>query len=171
MSGFSLPCNIPLYMYDLRKVRDKPGSNNSKIQLFRIFISLLHCVQLLSHVLLFVTASHQAPLSFTICWSLLKFMSIESVVLSNQPILCCPLLLLPSVFPSLFLIYRQHISYLTLWNKISQKFMPRVFHLLMILWGSRWRAEKFSGSYQGLLVGLWSPADNVVAALGPHDLR
>ena len=90
-----------IYMYDLRKVRDKPGSNNSKIQLFRIFISLLHCVQLLSHVLLFVTASHQAPLSFTICWSLLKFMSIESVVLSNQPILCCPLLLLPSVFPSL----------------------------------------------------------------------
>ena len=54
-----------IYMYDLRKVRDKPGSNNSKIQLFRIFISLLHCVQLLSHVLLFVTASHQAPLSFT----------------------------------------------------------------------------------------------------------
>ena len=46
------------------------------------------------------TASHQASLSFTISWSLLRFMSIESVMLSNQLILCHPLLLLPSVLPS-----------------------------------------------------------------------
>ena len=43
----------------------------------------------------------QASLSFTISWSLLKFMSIESVMLSNCLILCCPLLLLPSIFPSI----------------------------------------------------------------------
>ena len=40
------------------------------------------------------------PPSFTLSWSLLKFMSIESVMLSNHLILCC-LLLLPSVFPSI----------------------------------------------------------------------
>ena len=40
-------------------------------------------------------------LSFTVSWSWLKLMSIESVMLSNHLILCCPLLLLPSVFPSI----------------------------------------------------------------------
>ena len=61
-------------------------------------------VQLLSCIRLFVTqwtAAHQAPLSFIISWSLLTFMSIELVMLSNHPILCCPLYLLPSVFPSI----------------------------------------------------------------------
>ena len=38
---------------------------------------------------------------FTISWSLLKFMSIESVMLSTHLILCHPLLLLPSVFPNM----------------------------------------------------------------------
>ena len=47
------------------------------------------------------TAVCQAPLSFTVSWSLLRFMSIESVMLSNHLILCCPLLLLPSVFPNI----------------------------------------------------------------------
>ena len=59
-------------------------------------------VQLLSRVLLFVTtwtAAHQASLSITNFRSLLKFMSIESVMLSNHLILCHPLLLPPSVFP------------------------------------------------------------------------
>ena len=46
------------------------------------------------------TAAHQASLSFTICRSLLKLMSIDSVMLSNHLILCHPLLLLPSIFPS-----------------------------------------------------------------------
>ena len=61
-------------------------------------------VQLLSHVSLFATpwiAACQASLSFTIAQSLLKLMSIESVMLSNRLILCCPLLLLPSIFPSI----------------------------------------------------------------------
>ena len=58
-------------------------------------------VQSLSPVRLFVTAwtaAHQASPSFTISWSLLKLMSIESVMPSNHLILCHPLLLLPSVF-------------------------------------------------------------------------
>ena len=44
---------------------------------------------------------HARPLSFTISWSLRKLMSIESVMPSNHLILCRPLLLLPSVFPSI----------------------------------------------------------------------
>ena len=46
------------------------------------------------------TAARQASLSITSSWSLLKLMSIESVMPSNHLILCCPLLLLPSIFPS-----------------------------------------------------------------------
>ena len=61
-------------------------------------------VQSLSHVRLFGTpwtAARQASLSKTNSWSLLKFMSIESVMPSNHLILCHPLLLLPSIFPSI----------------------------------------------------------------------
>ena len=47
------------------------------------------------------TAAWQATLSFTLSWSLLKFMSIELMMPSNYLILCHPLLLLPSVFPSI----------------------------------------------------------------------
>ena len=46
-------------------------------------------------------AARQASLSFTVSWSLLKFMSIELVMLSNHLILCHPFLLLPSTFPSI----------------------------------------------------------------------
>ena len=47
------------------------------------------------------TAAHQASVSFTISWSLLKLMSIESVIPSNHLILCCPLILWPSILPSI----------------------------------------------------------------------
>ena len=60
-------------------------------------------VQSLSRVRPFVTpwsAARQASLSFTISWSLLKLMSIESMMPSNHLILCSPLLLLHSIFPS-----------------------------------------------------------------------
>ena len=62
-----------------------------------IVVLFLSCVQL------FVTpwtAACQAPLSSSVSWSFLRFMSIESVMLSNHLILCCPLLL-PSIFPSI----------------------------------------------------------------------
>ena len=61
-------------------------------------------VQTLSRVQLFATpwtAAHQASLSFTISQSLLKLASIELMMPSNHLILCCPLLLLSSVFPSI----------------------------------------------------------------------
>ena len=61
-------------------------------------------IQLLSHVWLFPTpwtVACQVSLSFTISQSLLKLMSIESVVPSNHLILCHPLLPLPSIFPTI----------------------------------------------------------------------
>ena len=61
-------------------------------------------VESLSHVWLSATpwtAAHEAPLSFTISHSLLKFMYIELVMPSNHLILCLSLLLLPSIFPGI----------------------------------------------------------------------
>ena len=61
-------------------------------------------VQLLSHVRLFAipwAAACWASLSITNSWSLLKLLSIESVMPSSHLILCCPLFLLPSVFPTI----------------------------------------------------------------------
>ena len=73
--------------------------------LLNIFLSIIFSsVQSLMHVQLFVTpwtAARQASLSITNSWSLLKLKSIESVMPSNYLILCCPLLLLPSIFPSI----------------------------------------------------------------------
>ena len=70
----------------------------------RIFQSLFSSVQLLSYVWLFTTpwtAACQPSLFFTISWSLLKLVSIELLMPSNYLILSCPLLLLPSIFPSI----------------------------------------------------------------------
>ena len=69
-----------------------------------LYIYLISSVQLLSRVQLFVTpwtAARQASLSITNSQSLLKLMSIESMMPSNHLILYCPLLLLPSIFPSI----------------------------------------------------------------------
>ena len=58
----------------------------------------------LSCVILFATpwtVAHQASRSFSVSWSLLRFICIESVMPSSHPILCHPLLLLPSVFSSI----------------------------------------------------------------------
>ena len=66
-------------------------------------VTQFRSVQLLSSVQLFVTpwtAACQASLSITNSQSLHKLMSIETVMLSNHLTLCCPLLLLPSIFPS-----------------------------------------------------------------------
>ena len=64
----------------------------------------LSSVQSLSRVRLFATpwtAACQASLSITNSWSLLKLMSTKTVMPSNHLILCHPLLLLPSIFPSI----------------------------------------------------------------------
>ena len=79
-------------------------------------------VQSLSRVWLFGTprtAAHQASLSFTISWSLLELMSIELVRPSNHLILCRPLFLLPSVFPSIRVFSNEsvlHIGWPKYWS-------------------------------------------------------
>ena len=65
---------------------------------------IIQSVQSLSHVQLFATpwtAAHQVSLFITNSWSLLKLTSIELVMPSNHLIFCCPLLLPPSIFPSI----------------------------------------------------------------------
>ena len=65
------------------------------------------------------TAPHQASLSITNSWSLLKLMSIESVMPSSHLILCWPLLLPPSIFPRLRVFSNEsalHIRWLKYWN-------------------------------------------------------
>ena len=69
-----------------------------------ILYIIIFVVLSLSHVLLFATpwtAARQASLSFTISWSLLKLLSVESVMPSNHLILYHPLFLLPSIIPSI----------------------------------------------------------------------
>ena len=76
-------------------------------------------VQSLICVRLFVTpqtATHQASLSSTIPWSLLKLMSIESVMPSNHLILCHPLFLLPSIFPSI-MVFSSDSAFHIRWPK------------------------------------------------------
>ena len=104
--------------------------------MFQYFISVV--VQLLSGVRFFATlwtAACQSSLSFTVSWRLLKFMSIELVMLFNHLILCHPLLLLPSVFA----IIRISSNESTLW----------------IRWPKYWSSFNFSISpsneYSGLI--------------------
>ena len=74
----------------------------------------------------------QASLSFTISWSLLKLMSIELVMPPNHLILCRPLLLLPSIFPSIRVFSNEsalHIVWPKYWNfsfsiSPSNKYFP-----------------------------------------------
>ena len=76
-------------------------------------------VQSLSHVRLFATpwtAAHQASVSITNSWSLLKLMSIELVMPSNHLILCRPLLLLPSIFPNIRVFYKESVLHIR-WPK------------------------------------------------------
>ena len=63
------------------------------------------------------TATHQATLSFTISQSLLKLMSIESVMPSNHLILCGPLLFLPSMVHSIRVFSRVNSSYQVAWRR------------------------------------------------------
>ena len=81
----------------------------------KIFFLHFSSVQSLSHVRLFVTvwiAARQASLSITNSWSLLKLMSIELVMPSNHFILCRPLLLLPSIFPSIRIFSNESVLHI-----------------------------------------------------------
>ena len=81
-----------------------------------------HIMSMFSHVQIFATPwteAHQASLSFTISCILIKFMSIDLVMLSNYFILCHPLLLLPSIFPNIRISFNElalHIKRPKYWS-------------------------------------------------------
>ena len=112
-----------------------------------LVIRMSQSVQSLSHVRLFVTswtAECQAPLSFTISWSLLKSMFADSVTPSNHLILCHPLLLLPSVFSSIYFWMTLNWCYWMLGaGALGQ---PR---------GRGWGGRREEGSGWGARVYLW----------------
>ena len=89
---------------------------------FLLLLLFLLVVQSPCCVWIFVTpwtAAPQAPLSSTFSQSLLKFTSIELVMLSNHLILCCPRLLLPSIFPSIRIFFNEsalHIRWQNYWS-------------------------------------------------------
>ena len=87
--------------------------NSAAVNIGVVVVESLSCVQL------FVTAwtvAHQASLSFTISWNLLRSMSIELVMLFNYLILCRSLLLLPSIFLSIR-VFSSKSALLTWWPK------------------------------------------------------
>ena len=102
--------------------------SSSPLNLCSAWLSLIHSLKvsvqfssvlLLSHVWLFVTpwtAARQAFLSITNSQSLLKLMSITSVMPSNLFILCHPFLLLPSIFPSIRVFSHESVLYIR-WPK------------------------------------------------------
>ena len=89
----------------------------------RVILSVvqsINCIQILGTPW---TAAHQASLSFTVSWSLLRFMSIESMMPSNHLIFYHPLLL-PSVFPSIRVFFNE-LAFYTRWPKFwSFSFSP-----------------------------------------------
>ena len=106
--------------------------------------------QIVSHSAIPRIAASQASLSFTISWSLLKLMSTEPVMSSNHLILCYPLLLLPSIFPSI--------------RVFSSEFALRIRWLKYWSFNFSFSISPFS-EYPGLIsfrIDVWSPR-------GPRD--
>ena len=104
------------------------------------------------------TAAHQASLSITTFWSLLKLMFIESVMLSNHLILCRPLLLLLSIFPSIRVFSNEsalHISW------------PKVLEFQLQHQSFQWtlRTDLF---YNGLVGSPCSPRDSQESSPTPQ---
>ena len=98
----SPPGSLPMVILQMRILEWVVRGYSRPRDQIHIWFSFV--VQSFSHVWLFEapwTAAHQASLSFTISWNLLKLMSIELVMPSNHLVICHPLLFLPSIFPSI----------------------------------------------------------------------
>ena len=113
--------------------------------------------QSLSHVRLFATpwtAACQVTLSFTISQSLLKLIFIESIMPSNHLILYCPLLLLPSIFPSIT-VFSNELALLSRWPKywsFNFSISPSNEHSGLISFGIDWfNLLAAQGTFKSLL--------------------
>ena len=109
--------------------------SNPLIVGFFSFALCFSSVQSLSHVRLFVnprTAAHQASLPITNSQSLLKLMSIEWMMPSTHLNLCCPLLFLPSIFPSIRVFSKElvlHIRWPNYWSfsiSLSNEYLGQI---------------------------------------------
>ena len=104
-------CNtITTYTVTLNFYKGVTGLNHLKSS-----VQSLSCVQIFATPW---TAALQTSLSITNSWSLLKLMSIESVIPSNHLILCHPLLLPPSIFPSMRIFSNESLLYIW-WPKFG----------------------------------------------------
>ena len=119
------------------------------------------CVCVPSRVWLFVTpwtASHQTSLSITNSWSLLKLMSLESVMPSNHLILCHPLLLSPSIFPSIRVLSNESVLCIKVAEVLVFQLQHQFFQWIFrtdLLW-------------DGLVGCPCSPRDSQVSSLTPQ---
>ena len=109
----------------------------------KFVIQLLSCVQFFATPW---TAACQASPSFTVFWSLLKLMSIESMITSNHLILCCPLLLF-STFPSIKIIYISSYWVAKLFEiQLQHQSFQRVFRVILISFLSKGLSRTFSST-------------------------
>ena len=112
--------------------RSRVGKNFTFVScpliIFLDFHGIFSSVQSLSCIWLFVTpwtAAHKTSLPFTISWSLLKLISIKSMIPSNHLTFCCPLLLQPSIFPSIRVFSSEsvlHIRWPKYWSFSFNKY-------------------------------------------------
>ena len=101
-----------MFLFLLRKYSELMNSGGS-VCLVVLIVQSLSCVWFFATPW---TAASQASLPFPISWTLLKLLSIESVMPSNHLILCCPLLLLPYIFPSIRVFSIKSALYIR-WSK------------------------------------------------------
>ena len=114
------------------KKQNKPQQQS--YTLLRVTIGV---VQLLSHIQLFAApwpAACQTSLSFTISRSLLRLMSVESVIPSNHLILCFCLLLLPSIFPSIRVFSNETVFFVSGGQSIGVSPSPPVLPMNIEAW-------------------------------------
>ena len=123
------------------------GSSQSKDQIH------VSSVWSLSHVQHFVTPwtiAHQASLSITNSWSLLKLMPIKLVMSSNHLILCHPLLLLPSIFPSIKVFSNESVLCISS-QSIGASAPASVLRMNIQDWFPLWSTGLISLQSKGLL--------------------
>ena len=142
-------------MWDLPRPGIKPGSPVLAHGSFTTAPSVA-AVQSLTHVWFFLTpwtAVHQPSLSFTISQSLLKLMSIELVMPSNHLILCHPLPLLPSIFPSIIVFSNESllcISWPEDWS-FGLSISPSYEYSVLISFRMDWFDLEVQGTLKSLL--------------------
>ena len=127
-----------------------PLTNLSPVYDSHFLASSYNSVQF-SHVRLFATpwtAARQASLWITNSWSLPKLMSIELVMPSNHLILCCPLLLMPSIFPSIRVFSNEsvlHIGGQSIGVSASASVLPVNVQDWFPLWLTGWISLQCKG--------------------------